>query len=93
LDRSRVHLPRSRNDGIGHQRPRFTPGRGWRIFFGIIRIIAGIVVLAYPFDSIVTLALVAGIWLIVLGVFEIISAFGIRKAGKTVKEAVANVGR
>ena len=54
---------------------------------------AGIVVVAYPFDSIVTLALVAGIWLIVLGVFEIISAFGIRKAGKTVKEAVANVGR
>lgn len=69
------------------------PGRGWTIFFGIISIIAGIVVLAYPFDSIVTLALVAGIWLIVLGVFEIISAFGIRKAGKTVKEAVANVGR
>lgn len=63
------------------------------ISFGIISIIAGIVVLAYPFDSIVTLALVAGIWLIVLGVFEIISAFGIRKAGKTVNEAVANVGR
>ncbi len=69
------------------------PGRGWTIFFGIIRIIAGIVVTAYPFDSIVTLAFVAGIWLIILGVFEIISAFGIRKAGKTVKEAVANVGR
>ncbi len=68
------------------------PGRGWTIFFGIISIIAGIVVLAYPFNSIVTLALVAGIWLIILGVFEIISAFGIRKAGKTVTEAVAHVG-
>jgi uncharacterized membrane protein HdeD (DUF308 family) len=69
------------------------PGRGWAIFFGIINIIAGIVVLAYPFDSIVTLALVAGIWLIVLGVFEIVSAFGIRKAGNTVKEAVTDSGR
>lgn len=68
------------------------PGRGWTIFFGIISIIAGIVVLAYPFNSIVTLALVAGIWLIILGFFEIMSAFGIRKAGKTVTEAVANVG-
>jgi uncharacterized membrane protein HdeD (DUF308 family) len=54
------------------------PGRGWAIFFGIISIIAGIVVLAYPFDSIVTLALVAGIWLIIIGVMEIVSGFGIR---------------
>jgi uncharacterized membrane protein HdeD (DUF308 family) len=54
------------------------PGRGWAIFFGIISIIAGMVVLAYPFDSIVTLALVAGIWLIIIGVMEIVSGFGIR---------------
>jgi uncharacterized membrane protein HdeD (DUF308 family) len=58
------------------------PGRGWNIFFGIISIIAGVVVLASPFESIVTLALVVGIWLIVMGVFEVVSAFGIRKAGK-----------
>jgi uncharacterized membrane protein HdeD (DUF308 family) len=62
------------------------PGRGWEIFFGIISVIAGVVVLAYPFDSIVTLAWVVGIWLIVLGVFEMVSAFGIRKAGKGVAE-------
>jgi len=60
------------------------PGRGWEIFFGIISVIAGIVVLAYPFSSIVTLAWVVGIWLIVLGVFEVVSAFGIRKASKNV---------
>ena len=57
--------------------PRF-PGRGWSIFFGVISILAGVVVLAYPFDSIVTLALVVGIWLIILGVTEVISAFGMR---------------
>lgn len=60
------------------------PGRGWSIFFGIITIIAGVVVMASPFDSIAVLTLVVGIWLIVIGVFEMASAFGIRKAGKNV---------
>ena len=63
------------------------------IFFGIITIIAGIVMLAYPFDSIVTLALVAGSWLIIIGVIEIVSAFGIRKAGNTVKNALTGADR
>jgi uncharacterized membrane protein HdeD (DUF308 family) len=60
------------------------PGRGWEIFFGIISIIAGVVVMASPLDSLAILTLVVGIWLIILGVFEVISAFGIRKAGKDV---------
>ena len=55
------------------------PGRGWAIFFGVISLIAGIVVLAYPFDSIYTLMLVVGIWLIVLGVAEIIAGFTMRR--------------
>jgi uncharacterized membrane protein HdeD (DUF308 family) len=63
--------------------PQF-PGRGWTVFFGVVSIIAGIVVLAYPFDSIVTLALVVGIWLIILGVMEIISGFGMRSDAKKV---------
>jgi uncharacterized membrane protein HdeD (DUF308 family) len=46
--------------------PQF-PGRGWAIFFGSISIIAGFLVLAYPFDSIETLALVVGAWLTILG--------------------------
>jgi uncharacterized membrane protein HdeD (DUF308 family) len=61
--------------------PHF-PGRGWAIFFGAISMIAGIVVLAYPFDSIVTLALVVGIWLIILGVMEVISGIGMRSDAK-----------
>jgi uncharacterized membrane protein HdeD (DUF308 family) len=67
--------------------PRF-PGRGWAIFFAVLSIIAGIVVLAYPFDSIVTLALVVGIWLVVLGVMEVVSAFGIRSDAKKVGKAI-----
>nr|WP_110881814.1 HdeD family acid-resistance protein [Mycolicibacterium vulneris] len=59
------------------------PGRGWNIFIGVISLLAGIVVLASPFASIVTLAYVVGAWFAVIGVFEIISSFGIRKASKT----------
>lgn len=58
------------------------PGRGWSIFVGVISLLAGIVVLASPFASIVTLALVVGVWFVVIGVFEIVSSFGIRKASK-----------
>lgn len=59
------------------------PGRGWSIFIGVISLLAGIVVLASPFESIVTLAIVVGVWFVVIGVFEIVSSFGIRKASKT----------
>ena len=33
------------------------PGRGWNIFVGVISLIAGVVVIASPFESIVTLAI------------------------------------
>ena len=60
-----------------------------RTFRCIVRLlsvvlVAGLVVLAYPFDSIVTLALVVGIWLIVLGGLEVISGFGMRSDVKKV---------
>jgi uncharacterized membrane protein HdeD (DUF308 family) len=60
------------------------PGRAWEIFIGAISLIAGVVMLASPFDSIATLTLVVGIWLLVIGVFEVASAFGIRSASKRV---------
>src|SRR5947209_10533861 len=49
------------------------PGRGWSIFVGAMSLVAGIVVLASPVQSIVTLALVVGVWFVVIGVFEIAS--------------------
>lgn len=65
-----------------------TPGRGWEIFIGVITLIAGIIVLAYPFASLPTLIWVIGIWLVVIGVMEIIASFGIRKAGNEVRTVV-----
>jgi uncharacterized membrane protein HdeD (DUF308 family) len=57
-------------------------GRNWHLFMGILGIVAGIIVLAYPGMSAVTLAIFGGIWLIILGVMQIVAAFQLRKAAK-----------
>ena len=67
------------------------PGRGWYAVLGVISVIAGFVVLVWPFDSIVVLVLVTGVWLVVMGVVQIVQAFQIRKDAKTVREAVDSV--
>ena len=67
------------------------PGRGWSVVLGVISVIAGLVVLVWPFDSIVVLVLVAGVWLVVLGVVQIIQSFQIRKDARTVREAIDSV--
>jgi uncharacterized membrane protein HdeD (DUF308 family) len=67
------------------------PGRGWYAVLGIISVIAGFVVLVWPFDSIVMLALITGVWLVVMGVIQVFQAFQIRKDAKTVREAVDSV--
>jgi uncharacterized membrane protein HdeD (DUF308 family) len=65
------------------------PGRGWQIFLGAISLLAGIVMIGSPFESLAILTLIVGIWLIVIGVFEIVSSFGIRSASKRVHQALA----
>ena len=58
------------------------PGRGWEIFIGVLSLLAGVVMLASPFATITTLAIAVGAWLVVIGVFEVISSFAIRRASK-----------
>lgn len=58
------------------------PGRAWEIFIGLLSLVAGVFMLAWPLQSLETLTRVVGIWLLVIGVFEVVSAFGIRKASK-----------
>jgi uncharacterized membrane protein HdeD (DUF308 family) len=53
-------------------------GTGWSIFFGVISLIAGIVVISAPIASITTLAVLMGIWFIVMGVIEMFGAFAFR---------------
>ena len=51
-----------------------SPSRGWTIFFGILSIIAGIVLLFSPL-YVVVLWWIVGISLIVLGIIQIVRAF------------------
>ncbi len=54
--------------------------RGWWIFFGLISLIAGIVVVAVPTTSVTVLAVLVGIWFIVTGLMQIIGGFMQRHA-------------
>jgi uncharacterized membrane protein HdeD (DUF308 family) len=63
------------------------PGRGWYVVLGLISVIAGGVVLVWPFDSIVVLTLVAGVSLVVLGLIRVVQAFQIRNDTKAISEA------
>ena len=63
------------------------PGRVWSIVVGVLSLIAGIVVLASPFESVLTLALVVGIWFVVIGAFETVASFGIYGASKKLRTA------
>jgi uncharacterized membrane protein HdeD (DUF308 family) len=68
---------------------RDLPGRGWHIFFGLVSVAAGLVMLAWPFNSIVMLAIVAGAWLVVLGISEIVAALTTRKDVKRVEARIS----
>lgn len=55
-------------------------GRAWWIVFGVVSLIAGIVVAATPASSLTVLATLLGIWFIIMGIFEIIGGFILRHA-------------
>ena len=54
-------------------------GRAWWIAFGVISVIAGIVVVSTPVTSVNVLAVLLGIWFIVMGIFEIVAGFLLRR--------------
>jgi uncharacterized membrane protein HdeD (DUF308 family) len=54
------------------------PARGWQVLSGVIIIIGGGVLIISPLDSIAILTLVAGCWLIAIGIVDVITAFLVR---------------
>ncbi|BBZ16172.1 membrane protein [Mycolicibacterium gadium] len=58
------------------------PGRIWEIFIGVLGLIAGIIMFAWPMEGLVAVTQVTGIILIFLGAAEIGTAFAIRRASK-----------
>jgi uncharacterized membrane protein HdeD (DUF308 family) len=52
--------------------------RAWAIAFGLISLVAGIVVVSVPENSVNALAVLLGIWFIVMGLFELAAGFFLR---------------
>ncbi len=53
-------------------------GRAWWIIFGVVSVLAGIVVASTPVSSLNVLAVLLGIWFVIMGIFEIIGALMLR---------------
>ena len=70
-------------DGIGlivsAVEHRGMPGRGLSLLSGVLGVIAGLVLLVWPAISILTLAWLAGLWLLVLGVMQVSVAIQLRR--------------
>ncbi|MGN6246350.1 MAG: HdeD family acid-resistance protein [Motilibacteraceae bacterium] len=56
------------------------PGRGWRVFMGVVSTIAGIYVVLRPGISLSILTVLAGFWLILYGLLAAVAAFQLRSA-------------
>ena len=54
---------------------RGATGRPWKIVFGVISILAGLVAVIHPFDVAVVLTWILGIWFIVAAIFQGVGAF------------------
>jgi len=65
-----------------------SPSRGWTIFFGILSIVAGIVLLFSPL-YVVVLWWILGISLIVLGIIQIVRAFTFGRGARSEAAATA----
>lgn len=52
---------------------------GWSVLFGTISLIAGIVVISAPISSVTALTIFMGIWLIIMGLMEMLGAFIVRR--------------
>jgi uncharacterized membrane protein HdeD (DUF308 family) len=65
-------------DRVGRGAPD-VPSRGWMLFSGILGTIAGLILLVWPAISILTLAILAGVWLIVIGFMQISVAVQLRR--------------
>lgn len=63
---------------------RDLPARGWQIVSGVVSVAAGAVMLAWPIDSIVTLAMVVGAFLVVIGVMQIVKALRFRSGANAI---------
>ena len=67
-------------------------GAVWWGVFGAISLIGGVVVVAAPTTSITVLTVLVGIWFIIMGIFEIVAGFMIRRAVSSGRPASRSAG-
>ncbi|MGW5425033.1 HdeD family acid-resistance protein [Streptomyces sp. NPDC003943] len=60
------------------------PARGWQIFLGVVSALAGVVLIVSPLKSANVLILLGGIWLVAVGVIEIVTGFMVRSRAKQI---------
>lgn len=65
------------------------PGFGWLVVSGVVLLFGGIALIAYPVDSVTALALVSGVWLIVIGISEAVYAIQIYRRAHRLRCALA----
>jgi len=72
---------------------RQMPGRGWDIVLGILSVIAGVIVLIWPFDSIGVLTIVTGVWLVISGVVKVVQSIQVRRDAKAARQTIDAVSQ
>ena len=63
----------------------YEPYRAWQITGGVLIAIAGVIVVVWPLETIVALAILVGVWLLVIGVWQVIEAFVVRHRARAVQ--------
>ncbi|MFD8788137.1 HdeD family acid-resistance protein [Kitasatospora sp. NPDC059599] len=64
------------------------PARGWQAFAGVANTLAGVLLMVWPVGSITALAVLAGCWLVILGLIEIATAIRLRSRAKEIPSGV-----
>ncbi|MFE6865129.1 HdeD family acid-resistance protein [Kitasatospora sp. NPDC057692] len=64
------------------------PARGWQAFAGVANTLAGVLLIVWPVGSITALTVLAGCWLLILGLIEIVTAFQVRSTAKRIPSGV-----
>lgn len=65
---------------------------GWVLSFGVITLLAGIVVLAWPGETLLVIAVLFGIQLIIAGIFRFVTAFATEDASGGTRVLLALLG-
>lgn len=65
---------------------------GWVLSFGIITLLAGVIVLAWPGETLLVIAVLFGIQLIIAGIFRFVTAFAAEDASGGTRVLLALLG-